>query len=90
MVRPRRGRRINFEPNTTYFKPQGIPLRQLEDVYLTLEELEALRLCDHEGMDQTTAAGKMKVSQSTLQRSLNSARSKVAEALTQGKAIKIK
>lgn len=89
MVRPRRGRWVNFEPNTYYFKPQGIPLRELEDVYLSLDELEAIRLCDSKGLDQNVAAKEMRVSQSTLQRTLSSARSKIAEALVNGKAIKI-
>ena len=54
------------------------------------DELEALRLCDFKNLDQVEAAKKMRISQSTLQRILSSARQKVAEALTEGKAIKIK
>ena len=89
MPRPEKPRRIFFEPNATYFKPRAIPLSILEEVDLKIEELEALRLCDYQELEQIKAAKKMKISQSTLQRILTSARKKVAEALIQGKAIKI-
>jgi len=72
-----------------YFKPQCIPLRFLEEVELTLEELEAIRLKNTEGLEQTQASAKMKTSQSTFQRILASAYKKIAEALIEGKAIKI-
>ena len=61
----------------------------LEEVGLNLDELEALRLCDLKNLDQLEAAKKMKVSRSTLQRILMSARKKIAEALIKGKAIRI-
>jgi len=87
--RPRANRRINFSPNVRFFKPQGIPMRQLETVNLTPEELEAFRLTHYENLSQTDAAKKMKTSQSTLQRILTSALTKIAEALIEGKAIRI-
>jgi len=90
MVRPMKPRRVSFDPNVTYFKPRAIPLSILEEVDLAKDELEALRLCDLKGLDQKTAAQKMKISQSTLQRILKKARKKVAGALIEGKAIKIK
>ncbi len=90
MVRPKKPRKIIFNPNVTYFKPRAVPLSSLEEVSLKRDELEALRLCDLEGRDQKKAAQKMNISQSTLQRILSSARKKVSEALTEGKAIKIK
>jgi len=90
MVRPLKQRKISFDPNVTYFKPRAVPLSVLEEVDLTVDELEALRLCDFQNLSQTKAAKKMRISQSTLQRILTSARKKVAEALTEGKAIKIK
>lgn len=62
----------------------------LEEVELEADELEAIRLCDFKKLTQIEAAKKMGISQSTLQRILASARRKVAEALIQGKAIKIK
>ncbi len=89
MVRPKKPRRVSFSPNVIYFKPRAIPLSQLEEVELTLDELEALRLCDLKNLDQEKAAKKMKISQSTLSRILISARKKIAKALIEGKAIKI-
>ena len=89
MVRPFKRRRVAVNPEATYFKPRAIPLSQLEEVNLAIDELEALKLCDLEGMEQTQAAQRMGISQSTLQRIIQSARSKVAEALTQSKAIQI-
>ena len=87
--RPRRCRRIQFDPEVIFFKPQGVPLKQLESVELSLEELEALRLKDEEQLDQVICAKKMNTSQSTFQRILASARKKVTEALIKGKAIRV-
>ena len=89
MVRPRLCRRIRFNPNVTYFKPQGVPLRFLEVVELTTEEAEALRLRNIKDLEQIECAKLMKTSQSTFQRILASAYKKVTEALIEGKAIKI-
>lgn len=89
MPRPRLCRKINFSPSARYFKPQGIPLRELSEVELTLEELEALRLKNIENLDQIEAAEKMKTSSSTFQRILTSAHKKITKALVEGKAIKI-
>ncbi|MDI6603010.1 MAG: DUF134 domain-containing protein [Patescibacteria group bacterium] len=89
MVKPLKPRRVFFDPNVTYFKPRAVPLLMLEEVDLGVDELEALRLCDYKNLEQIEAAKKMKISQSTLQRILTSARKKVAEALIEGKAIKI-
>lgn len=87
--RPRACRRVNFDPRVKYFKPQGIPLVDLEEIELSLEEMEALRLKNLEGLGQTEAAEKVHTSQSTFQRLLASAYRKIAEALVEGKAIKI-
>ncbi|XOA42868.1 MAG: DUF134 domain-containing protein [Candidatus Nealsonbacteria bacterium] len=89
MVRPIKPRRISFDPNVTYFKPRAIPLSDLEEVDLKPDELESIRLCDLKGLDQTTAAKKMRISQSTLGRILISAHRKIAQALIKGKAIRI-
>ncbi len=89
MPRPRLCRRIEFNPNITYFKPQGVPMRDLEMVKLTAEEVEALRLKNTENLGQEEAAKKMNTSQSTFQRILSSAYKKITEALIEGKAIKI-
>ncbi|OGZ34138.1 MAG: hypothetical protein A2Y98_02275 [Candidatus Portnoybacteria bacterium RBG_19FT_COMBO_36_7] len=90
MTRPLKPRRILFDPEVVYFKPRAVPLSMLEEVDLSIDELEALRLCDLEDLEQEEGAIKMKISQSTLQRILASARKKVAEALIGGKAIKIR
>jgi hypothetical protein len=89
MPRPRRIRRIFFEPRVDYFKPAGIPLAHLEDNIITRDELEAIRLIDYEKTEQGKAGKKMKISQPTLSRLLASARKKIADALINGKAIKI-
>lgn len=89
MPRPRLCRRIRFNPKITYFKPQGVPMRELEVIELTVEELEALRLRNVRDLDQTESAKKMNTSQSTFQRILTSAEKKISQALIKGKAIKI-
>jgi len=89
MPRPRLCRRIQFNPNVTYFKPQGVPLRFLEVIELTTEEAEALRLRNIKDLEQEEAAKKMNTSQSTFQRILCSAYKKITQALIEGKAIKI-
>jgi len=89
MPRPRLCRKINFNPNITYFKPRGVPLNDLEVVDLTIEEMEAFRLRHVNDLEQQKAAGKMQTSQSTYQRILYSAYKKIADALTNGKAIRI-
>jgi predicted DNA-binding protein (UPF0251 family) len=76
-------------PESNYFKPRGIPLTMLEEVILTVDECEAIRLADLEGLYQEQAAGKMKVSRQTFGRIIESAHKKVAEALVKGKALKI-
>ena len=89
MVRPRRTRRIFFQPDVTYFKPAGIPMLHLKETVLSFDELEAIRLVDSEGMEQSKAGKKMKISQSTLSRLLREGRKKLADAIIQGNAIKI-
>ncbi|MFH1712931.1 MAG: DUF134 domain-containing protein [Candidatus Jacksonbacteria bacterium] len=89
MPRPRLCRKIRFNPRITYFKPQAVPMRILEVVELTKEELEALRLKNAKDLDQTECAKMMQTSQSTFQRILSSAYKKITDALINGKAIKI-
>ena len=89
MPRPRIPRRVWGEPHVTYFKPAGVMMRQLQQVVLTVDEFEAMRLKDYEGMEQVGAAQKMKISQPTFQRLLLSVRRKVADAVVNGKAIRI-
>lgn len=90
MVRPIKQRRVSFDPNITYFKPQGVPMRFLKVVELTTEEVEALRLKNVKDLDQIKCAKMMKTSQSTFQRILSSAYKKITQALIKGEAIKIK
>lgn len=76
-------------PEATYFKPAGIPLRVLDEVRLSVEEAEAIRLKDLEGLEQEQGAEKMNISRPTFQRVLASARQKIADALLNSKAIRI-
>lgn len=87
MPRRKRCRWVFGSPTVTCFKPRGIPMRNLETVVLSLDETEALRLADGEGQYQVQAAASMKVSRATFGRILAAARSKVADALLNGKAM---
>jgi len=89
MVRPRLCRRVRFNPDVTYFKPRGIPLKELEEIILHVDEFEAIRLKDLEGLEQEECAKKMNISQPTFHRLVLSARKKIADAIINGKAIKI-
>ncbi len=89
MPRPRKCRRVAFMPGVNYYKPAGVPLRFLDEVCLSFEELESVRLKDMEDLDQEQSAERMNVSRSTFQRVLESARTKIADALLNGKAIRI-
>lgn len=83
-------RTIRCDPTHTYFKPRGIPLSEIADeVVVTLEELEAIRLTDLESLSQQEAGKKMNISQSTISRHLEEARQKIAKALLLGLAIRI-
>ncbi|HSB04945.1 MAG TPA: DUF134 domain-containing protein [Thermodesulfobacteriota bacterium] len=89
MARPRQCRRVGAMPESNYFKPRGIPLSMLEEVVLTVDEFEAIRLADLEGLYQEQAAEKMNISRQTFGRIIESAHKKVADALVGGKALKI-
>jgi len=89
MVRPKICRRVLLNPNFVYFKPQGIPLRGLKEIILTVEEFEAIRLKDLEGLEQFECSKKMNVSQPTFHRIVSLARKKISDAIINGKAIKI-
>ncbi|MFA5010061.1 MAG: DUF134 domain-containing protein [Patescibacteria group bacterium] len=89
MARPRNQRKVNFHPPVTFFKPAGVPLRQLEIVVLEREEGEALRLRHLNKLEQTLAAKKMQTSQATFGRILQRAYAKLADAMVRGKAIRI-
>ena len=89
MPRPEAPRRIRGRFAADYFKPAGIQLRQLKEIALRSDEVEALRLKNCQKFDQTTAAAKMKISQSTFQRILARAHEKIATAICRGWAIRI-
>ena len=89
MPRPRRCRRVGRIPGTNYFKPAGIRMQSLEEVKLSIEEYEAIRLKDLVGLDQEECALNMGISQPTFHRLITEARKKIADALINGKAIKV-
>ena len=89
MPRPCCCRRVNAEPGAAYFKPRGVPIRMLEEVTLTLDEFEALRLADHEGLYQEAASQQMGISRPTFSRLIAEARRKVARFLVRGAALRI-
>lgn len=89
-MRPQKHRCVKFDPATTYFKPNKIPLYNLEEKSLTIDELETIRLCDFLGKSHEEAGASMQVSRATIGRIIQKARKKIAEALIFGKAIKIK
>ena len=89
MARPKNSRMVSEMPGMVYFKPRGIRMIDLEEVVLTIDEFEAIRLADLESLYQETAAERMKISRPTFGRILESAHKKVAEALVQGKALKV-
>ena len=89
MPRPCCLRHIDIKPGVVYFKPAGIPVRLLEEVVLALDELEALRLADLNGLYQEQAAEQMKISRPTFSRVIELARRKVADALIHGKALRL-
>jgi len=89
MVRPVKPRFVRGPLLVDYFKPRGIPLSTLDEVVVKVEELEAIKLKDLEGLDQEECAKRMKISRGTFQRVLNSAKKKIADALVNGKAIRI-
>jgi uncharacterized protein len=89
MSRPRRRRRICGKPHANYFKPAGIGKCELEVLVLAMDEFEAIRLKDFEGLNQKAAAKEMNISQPTFHRLLDSARKKIADGIVNGKAIEI-
>ncbi len=89
MPRPQCIRTVGGSPDYILFKPAGIPVSRLEEVVLTVDEFEAIRLADREGLYHDEAAGMMNVSRQTFGRIIQSAREKTASALVEGKALRI-
>ena len=89
MGRSIKERCISCVPVASYYKPVGIPMRNLDEIVLAMDELEAMRLTDLEGLYQADAAERMGVSRQTIGNTLNSAHRKLADALINGKALRI-
>jgi uncharacterized protein len=89
MPRPLKYRKTRCNPTAYYYKPQSIPLSELEEVTLEIDELESLRLADYLAHSHEQAAAKMKISRATFGRIVESARNKIVDAILHGKAIKI-
>ena len=89
MARPMICRKVSCDVTAKYFKPQGIPMRDLEEIELELDEIEAIRLADLEGLYQVDAAARMGVSRQTFGNIIARAHQKVASALLGGKALRI-
>jgi len=89
MGRPQIWRRVSSIPPVNFFKPSGVPLTSLQEVRLLVEEAEAIRLKDLDRLEQEECAQRMHISRTTFSRLLDSARQKIADALLNGKAIRI-
>ena len=89
MPRPIKIRRISCRPQANYFKPKGIPVAELEEVVLLKDELEAIRLADLDEFYQDKSAETMQISRQTFGNIIRSAHKKIADALLNGKALKI-
>ncbi len=89
MPRPKCHRQICRIPDKNYFKPRGIPSADLEEIVLSLDEFEAVRLADYEQLYQEEAATRMNISRQTFGRIVVCARKKIADVLINAKALKI-
>jgi uncharacterized protein len=89
MVRPKKDRLVGFNPKINYFKPRGIPVLDLEEVCLTIDERESIRLADLENLSQEAAGRQMGISRATFGRIVQRARKIVADAIINGKAVRV-
>ena len=89
MSRPRKRRICRQLEGETIWKPRSIPMSELEIVELAVDELEAMRLCDLDGLDQVAAGERMGISRGTVQRLLRSGRSRILTALLTDAALHI-
>ena len=88
-MRPKKTRWVKCDPGERCFRPQHIPSNRLDGICITLDEFEAVRLADYEGLKQEEAAKRLKISRPTFSRIIASARNKIGDALVNIKAIKI-
>jgi predicted DNA-binding protein (UPF0251 family) len=89
MVRPKKNRLVRFDPKINYFKPRGIPVFDLAEVCLTVDEREAIRLADLLDMSHEDAGRQMGVSRATFGRIVQNARKTIADAIINGKAVRV-
>ena len=89
MARPKNCREIGSSPGASYYKPKGVPYSELEEVVITLDEFEALKLADYAGLYQQKAAEMMGISRQTFGRIIDSAHRKIAGAFINGMALRI-
>lgn len=89
MARPKNERRIRFTPTISYYKPMGLLDYVAEEIIMKEEEIEALKLIEVDNLPQSRAANRMRISQPTFSRILNSSRKKLGDAIVNGKTIKI-
>jgi len=88
-MKPKKIREVSLPPKVVFFKPQGIPLREAEIIYLTIDEYEALRLADYKKLNHYESSKMMNISRPTFTRLLESAHNKISSAIVEGKAIRI-
>ncbi|MDO8662685.1 MAG: DUF134 domain-containing protein [Candidatus Omnitrophota bacterium] len=86
--RPKKYRIVHLDPKISQFSPRGRPGRPNE-VDLSMDEFESLRLADHMGLPQKEAAKSMRISQQTFSRILKRAHRSIANALVNGNTIRI-
>ena len=89
MPRPTKCRRIFYSPDFFFFKPAGVPGKNLERVNMTLDEFEAVRLADLEGLYQEDSAKQMNISRQTFGNIVTSAHKKIADCIINGKILKL-
>jgi predicted DNA-binding protein (UPF0251 family) len=89
MPRPNKSRKIFSNPGVFHFKPVGRNIKEYDEVELTIDEFEAIRLADYEGLYQEKAAEQMNVSRQTFGNIVNSAHKKIADFLINAKSLKI-
>ena len=89
MARPKKDRLVGFNPKINYFKPRGIPVLDLEEVCLTIDEREAIRLADLKGLSHEEAGRRMGISRATFGRIVQQARKIIADAIIHGKAVRV-
>ncbi len=88
-MRPKKIRWVKCEPGERCFRPQSVPVKELEGVVLTIDEFEAIRLADYEKLAQIQVAKQMKIHRSTVSRIITSAHKKIADAFVNKKEIKV-